>query len=80
MTFCQKWTKKCKTWVNSSSGDSKGDIDFNLQFKDSSDDEFEMVRVLPSAKRVKMMADTKAKAETKSETEESDSTEDSESD
>ena len=60
----------------------KGDIDFNLQFKESSDDEFEAVRVLPSAKRVKMMTDTKAKADAKSETEESevDSTEDSESD
>ena len=74
--------KKCKTWVNSSSWDSKGDIDFNLQFKDSSDDEFQAVRVLPSAKRVKMMTDAKTKAEAKSETDESeiDSTEDSESD
>ena len=53
-----------------------------FQFEDSSDDEFEAVRVLPSAKRVKMMTDAKAKAEVKSEAEESevDSTEDSESD
>ena len=54
-----------------------------FQFKDSSDDEFEAVRVLPSAKRVKMMTEAKAKAEVKSEAEESeevDSTEDSESD
>ena len=54
-----------------------------FQFKDSSDDEFEAVRVLPSAKRVKMMTEAKEKAKVKSEAEESeevDSTEDSESD